>query len=153
MKLSLYGVIRFILSSFIISIRYLSSLIITTTLIGLLIITFSLFRYFDLKKIIALSSIIHLNTGLISLFSLSTIGLISTITISLSHSLSSIALFLFTGLIINKSSSRYIESINFISFTLRVLLLFILLSNLSFPGSINFISELSTIIALYSIDY
>ena len=144
---------RFILSSFIISVRYLSSLIIVLTSIGLLIITCSLFRYFDLKKLIALSSIIHLNTALISLFSLSSTGLFATIIISLSHSFSSIALFLFTGLLINKSSSRYLESISFISIALRVILLFIILANLSFPGSINFISELLTLLALYSIDY
>lgn len=95
----------------------------------------------------------HLNSGFISLFSLSNIGLISCFILSISHSMSSISLFLFTGLIINKSKSRYIESINFLCFTLRILLLLIILSNLSFPGSINFISELSTLIALYSIDY
>lgn len=153
MKLSLYGVIRFILSSFFISIRYLSSLIIIITLIGILIITVSLFRYFDLKKIIALSSIIHLNTAFISLFSLSTIGLLGSIIISLSHSITSIALFLFTGLLINKSCSRYIESINFIYIGLRVILFLIILSNLSFPGSINFIAELINLISLYSIHY
>ena len=153
LKLSLYGIIRFILSTFFISLRYLSSLIIVLTVIGILIITCSLFRYFDLKKIIALSSIIHLNTAFISLFSLSTIGLLATIIISLSHSLSSIALFLFTGLLINKSSSRYVESINFMYIGLRTVLFLIILANLSFPGSINFISELVNIIALYSIDY
>jgi len=132
--------------------RFLSSFIIVLTIIGILIITCSLFRYFDLKKIIALSSIIHLNTALISLFSLSSSGLLASIIISFSHSLSSVALFLFTGLLINKTYSRYLDSINFLYIGARAVLLLIILANLSFPGSINFISELLALIALYSID-
>ena len=53
------------------------------------IILLSCFRYFDLKKIIAFSSILHLNLVLVSCLSFNSCGLLSGIFISLSHSFSS----------------------------------------------------------------
>ena len=153
LKLSIYGILRFIFTSFYISCRFISSFFISFSLIGIIIVCCSCFRYFDLKKIIALSSIIHLNTAFISIYSLSSIGILSTIIISLSHSISSITLFLLTGLVINKTYSRYLDSLFFINSILRGTLLLFILCNLSFPGSINFISELIALIAFYSIDY
>ena len=51
-KLSIYGLIRFVLSSFFLSIRLLSSFIVSFTLVGIIVAFSSCFRYFDLKKII-----------------------------------------------------------------------------------------------------
>ena len=132
---------------------YCSSLILTLTLIGTLIVIHSCFRYFDQKKLIALSSIIHLNLALISLLTLSSFSFIISLLVSLSHSLSSISLFLFSGLLINKSYSRYVDSLFFIPSLLRGILLLIILGNISFPGSINFITELLLLINAISIDY
>ena len=106
-----------------------------------------------IKKIIAFSSIIHLNIALITIYSLNYSGILCSIIISLSHSLSSISLSLLTGLLINKTYSRYLDSFFFINFILRGILLLFILGNLSFPGSINFIPELIASIAIYSIDY
>ena len=61
LKLSIFGIIRFILSTFYLSFRFLSSIFIYTILLGIIIINGSYFRYYDLKKTIALSPILHLN--------------------------------------------------------------------------------------------
>jgi len=140
------------LSTFFLSLHFLSSLLLTITLFGLLIITCSCFRYFDLKKIIAFSSILHLNLVLISMLSFNSCGLLSGIFISFSHSFSSISLFLFIGLIINKTYSRYIDSIFMLDIIIRALLMLFILSNLNVPGSINFIGELLSFISIFSID-
>jgi NADH:ubiquinone oxidoreductase subunit 4 (subunit M) len=71
----------------------------------------------------------------------------------LSHSFSSIALFLLIGLIINKTYSRYIDSIYFLSLSYRIFLFIFILANLSIPGSLNFIGELLAFISVLSIDY
>ena len=60
-KLSIFGIIKFILCTFYLSLRFLSSILIYIILIGIVIINSSYFRYYDLKKIIALSLILHLN--------------------------------------------------------------------------------------------
>jgi len=134
------------------SLRFLSSIFIYVILIGVVIINSSYFRYYDLKKIIALSSILHLNLTFQSMLSLNSSGIYCAIVISLSHSLSSIGLFLFMGLLMNKSYTRLCDAFFFISSILRVLLLFFLLANNSFPGSINFIGEIFALLSIISID-
>lgn len=113
----------------------------------------SCFRYFDLKKVIALSSVIHLNIAFISIYSFNNTSILANIVISLTHSLSSISLFLLIGLVINRTYSRYLDSFFFINSVVRSIILLFILANLSFPGSINFISELLILIAIYSIHY
>ena len=153
LKLSLFGLMRFIISSFFLSLRLLSSFIVSFTLVGIIIAFSSCFRYFDLKKIIAFSSILHLNFSLVSLLSMNSSSILSGMIISLSHGISSMSLFLIVGLIINKTYTRYLDSFYFISLQLRGMLLFFLLSNLSFPGTLNFIAEILCLIAIVSVDY
>jgi len=152
LKLSIFGIIRFILCTFYLSLRFLSSILIYIILIGIIIINSSYFRYYDLKKIIALSSILHLNLTFHSMLSLNSSGIYCSIIIPLSHSLSSIALSLFMGLLINKTNTRLIDSLFFISSILRLLLSFFLLSNNSFPSSINYIGEIFALLSFISID-
>ena len=124
------------------SLRYFSTILIYIILIGIIIINCSYFRYYDLKKIIALSSILHLNLTFHSMLSLNSSGIYCAIVIPLSHSLSSIGLSLFMGLLINKTNTRLLDAFFFISSILRLLLLFFLLANNSFPSSINHIGEI-----------
>ena len=152
LKLSIFGIIRFILSTYYLSLRFLSSILIYITLIGIIIINCSYYRYFDLKKIIALSSILHLNLTFYSILSLNSSGIFSAIIIPLPHSLSSIGPSLFMGLLINKTNIRLLDSLFFISSILRLLLSFFLLANNSFPGSINPIAEILTLLSIISID-
>ena len=122
-----------------ISIKFISSIIISITLIGLILVSCSCFRYFDLKKIIAFSSILHLNLSLISLFSLNSLAILAGIIICISHSFSSLSLFLIISIIYYKSYSRYLDTLFFIDYIGRNILILYLLANISFPGSLNFI--------------
>ena len=76
LKLGIFGIIRFILCSFFFSSSYLCSFVISFSIMGLIIVSCSCFRFFDLKKIIAFSSILHLNLTLVSIYSFSNIGLL-----------------------------------------------------------------------------
>ena len=130
----------------------MATFLLTVSLLGCLIITCSCFRVFDVKKIIAYSSIIHLNLCFVSCLSFNSIGILSAIFISLSHSFSSIALFLLAGLLINKTYSRYIDSLYMLDFSLRFIFLLFILANLNFPGSINFVGEVLSLTSILSID-
>ena len=152
LKLSIYALIRYISSTFYLSLLFFNSLIISCSILGSLIIIFSCFRYFDIKKIIAFSSILHLNLTLISIISFNSCGLLSGIFISFSHSFSSIALFLLVGLLINKTYTRYIDSIFMLDLIIRLLFILFILSNLNIPGSINFLGEILSLISILSID-
>jgi len=100
-KLSLSGIIRFILCTFYLLSRFLSSILIYIILIGIIIINCSYFRYYDTKKIIVLSLILYLNLTFHLMLSLNSSGIYCGIVILLSHSLSSIGPSLFMGLLIN----------------------------------------------------
>jgi len=152
LKLSIFGILRFILVSFYLSLRYLLLIINFIVLIGIIIVNCSFFRYYDLKKIIALSSILHLNITFFSLLSLNSISYYCLIIISLAHSLTSISLFLIVGLLIIKTNIRLIDSLFFISSSLHFIFLLFILSNNSFPGSINYIGELYAFISIISIN-
>jgi NADH:ubiquinone oxidoreductase subunit 4 (subunit M) len=121
-------------------------------LLGALIVACSAFRYFDLKKIIALSSIIHLNVSFLSCLSFNASGVLGSIFISLSHSFSSVGLFLFAGLLISKSYSRYVDCIFWLGPALRFVFVLFVLSNINIPGSINFIGELLALISITAVD-
>ena len=53
LKLSIYGILRFILSSFSLTLRYITSISISVAIVSIIISTSSCFRYSDPKKIIA----------------------------------------------------------------------------------------------------
>jgi len=113
----------------------------------------SYFRYNDLKKIIALSSILHMNIGFISIISLNSSGIYCNIILSIAHACSSVGLFLMVGVIINRTYSRLIDSLYFISNYIRLILLLFIISNNGFPGSINYISEMLSLVSVISVDY
>ncbi len=151
LKLGIFGMIRFILCCFCLMKGFLCSFVIAFSILGLFIISCSCFRFFDLKKIIAFCSILHLNLTLISIYSFSLIGLLCGILSCISHGFSSISLFLFSGLLFNKTYSRYFDSLFYIDSIWRGIFLFFILANLSFPGSFNFIGEILALISISTI--
>ena len=111
LKLGIYAIIRYVISCYFIAISYYLCLIIISSIIGIIIPFIDLFIRLDYKILIALSSITHMNMTSVGVFSLNLSGFSAGIIISVSHGLNSICLFLFAGLIINKSLSHYIDSI------------------------------------------
>ena len=148
LKLGIYAILRYILSSYYISISYYLSLLFSSSIVGIILPFLDLLIRLDYKILIALSSIMHMNMTSAALFSISLSGFAAGIIIGVSHGLNSISLFLFAGLIINKSLSHYIDSIWYISISYRWLLFIVLLSNISLPLSLSYIGE---ILVFYSI--
>jgi NADH-quinone oxidoreductase subunit M len=136
----------------------ITSVLLSFSLIGVIVFSFVVFilalynlRLYDFKKIIALSSIVHLNFSLIAMFSLSLLAYYLLVLNSVAHGFSAMLLFLLFGYIISKSYTRFIDSLYFASSSLRIFIFTAFLINLSFPLSFNFISELLTFIVLASI--
>ena len=143
---------RFILSSFFISFRFLAPFMLSVSFIAILLASCSVFRYYDLKKIIAFSSIVHLNFILAQLFCLNSLAISGSIIVSIAHGFSSVTGFLLVGILINKTYSRYVDSFFFIDQITRLLLLLFILSNMSFAISMNFVGEIFCLVGLFSID-
>ncbi len=118
--------ITMFLNKFFLVLGFLCSFVISFSVISLIIVGSSCFRYFDLKKIIAFTPILHLNLTLVPIYSLSSIGLLCGILTSISHGFSSVSSFLFGGVLINKTYSRYFDSLFYIDSIFRGLFLFFL---------------------------
>lgn len=154
LKLGIYGLLRFVIPSlFYTFLFYFSSLLLLLLLVGILLSICSSFRFIDFKKLIAFSSILHLQICFTSLLSFNSSGLLCSLIISFAHGFSSLSLFLFVGLLISRTYSRLLDSLWFLNGIYRGLFLFFILFNISFPGSFNFVGELLSIIAIVSIDY
>lgn len=151
LKLSLFGIIRFIIIYYLLCIRTSFIINLFVILIGLLIIICSYFRYYDLKKTIALSSILHLNLVLYSLLPLISLSIISVLLACISHSLSSVLMFNLIGFIIILTYIRLIDNLFLLTSILRLLLFISLLFNNSFISSINYVSELFILVSVINI--
>ena len=97
LKLGVYGFIRF--SFFPIGIKYWSPVMFTLTLMGIILPSINVLAQYDLKKIIAYSSISHMNVGIASWSTFSSWGNMACFFTSVAHGLSSSSLFLFAGFV------------------------------------------------------
>jgi NADH-ubiquinone oxidoreductase chain 4 len=161
LKLGQYGIIRFAMPLFIESFLSFLPFIITIALIGLLYGLVAL-RQVDLKKIIAYSSIAHLNTALLGLKLVilssrktnNLLALSGSIHIALAHGLLSGGLFYSIGLLNDRYHSRLLRYYRglFSHMPLySILFFFFILANLSFPLFTPFLAELAIIIAYPSL--
>jgi NADH:ubiquinone oxidoreductase subunit 4 (subunit M) len=103
-------------------------------------------RALDLKKILAYSSIVHMNVGLIALFTGTQWGLVGCFLGMISHTFTSASLFFLAGMLYERVKSRnllYFSAEHWHS--LRILKVFFLVNiliNMGLPGGSAFIAEL-----------
>jgi len=139
------------MTTFYIGLGFIIGIVFMLSIIGMLISAMTCYRLFDMKKIIAYCSILHLNLGISSLFTFSSIGIASCIVTSISHGLSSIGLFMLVGLFMNRSFTRFIDTFYFIDSSSRLVLIGLILSSLNFPSFYSFIAELLSMISIMNI--
>jgi NADH:ubiquinone oxidoreductase subunit 4 (subunit M) len=145
LKLGSYGLFRFIYAGSL-SLRSLDLIFIlyTVALVGFLYGSLVAFNQQDIKKIIAYSSIAHMNFSLFGLFSYSLLGVSGAFIILLGHGLTSAALFMAIGVLYERYKSRIIHYYGGLVMVMPVfaLLFFIfILANFGFPGTANFVGE------------
>lgn len=156
LKLGTYGFLRFLLVLFPYGLIYYTPLVFTIALISIIYGSFATIRQIDLKKIIAYSSIVHMNFALLGLFTNDIEGIQGSLYIMLSHGIVSSALFLCIGILYDKYKTRLITYygglVNFMPLFSFFFLSFIL-SNLGFPGTSSFIGEILVLISVVSYNF
>lgn len=98
----------------------------------------------DIKKIIAYSSIAHMNFSLFGMFSFSIVGLAGMFYLMLGHAITSGALFLGIGVLYDRYKTRlifYYGSLVIFMPVFSILYFIFILSNFGFPGTSNFVGE------------
>lgn len=145
LKLGVYGLIRFNLSFFPIASLYFTPFIYSLCTIGVIYASFTAIRQIDLKKIIAYSSIAHMNLVVIGIFSFNFFGFEGALFQSISHGFVSSALFFLIGILYSRYHTR---SLYYYSGLVQVMplysffFLFFTMANIALPGTSSFIGEL-----------
>ena len=102
LKLGTYGIIRFMLPLFPYAMLYFTPLVFTMCVIAIIYSSATTIRQIDLKKIIAYSSVAHMNFALLGLFTNNTQGIEGSLFFMLGHGVVSSALFLSIGILYDR---------------------------------------------------
>lgn len=152
LKLGVYGFIRFNLVLFPDASLFFYPLIYLLALIGIISASLTAIRQSDLKRIIAYSSIAHMNLIVLGLFSFTLEGLQGAIFQSISHGFVASALFFLIGILYNRYHSRsilYYGGLVHIMPLYAFFFLFFTLANIGFPGTSNFIGEFLLLLSVF----
>ena len=152
LKMGTYGFLRFNISLFPYASKYFTPLVFLLSIIAILYTSLTTIRQIDLKRIIAYSSIGHMNFVLIGLFSNNIQGIEGSIILMLSHGLVSSALFLMIGLLYERYSTRillYYKGLINIMPIFGIFFFIFILANISFPGTSSFVGEFLIFLGIF----
>lgn len=144
LKLGGYGVLRFIYM-FAVSFEYWQICILVLLVLSIWLGSVLATRQLDLKRIIAYSSIAHMNFALIGVFTNSVLGAVGAYSLFISHGIVSSALFLLVGFLYDRHHTRLLHYYGGLVQVMPLWVFFFFsftASNFSFPGTSNFIGEL-----------
>jgi NADH:ubiquinone oxidoreductase subunit 4 (subunit M) len=117
----------------------------TFAIISIVYASFTTIRQIDMKRIIAYSSISHMNLVVLGLFSGNIQGVMGSIFLMLAHGIVSAALFFLIGVLYDKYGTRIIYYYGGLVKPLpifSVLLVLFCFANIGLPGTCNFIGEI-----------
>jgi NADH-quinone oxidoreductase subunit M len=108
-------------------------------------------RQIDMKRIIAYSSIAHMNLVVLGIFSCNIQGISGAIFLMIAHGIVSSALFFLIGVVYDKYGTRIVHYYGGLVQTMPLFsfyLLFFCMANVGLPGTCNFIGEFIVFVGL-----
>lgn len=152
LKLGVYGFLRFSLTLFSDASLYFAPLMYLLSAIGVIYASLSALRQTDLKRIIAYSSIAHMNLVTLGIFSFNVIGLEGSIIQSISHGFVAGGMFLLIGILYDRYHSRFLYYyggiVHFMPIYAALLLIFTF-ANIAIPGTSSFTGEFLLLAGIY----
>ena len=145
LKLGTYGFLRFLFPLLPELNYYFAPFVIMVSSVGIIYTSFSTLRQIDIKRVIAYSSIAHMNMCMVGLFSYNEVAFIGSIFLMIAHGVVSGGLFFIIGMIYNRYSTKIIYYFSGVIHFMPLLSFFffmLLLGNIGMPGTSNFIGEL-----------
>ena len=153
LKLGTYGILRFLLPLFPLGTLYYLPLMYSLTGISIIYTSGTAIRQTDLKRVVAYTSIAHMNLVVIALFVLNLISVEGAIFQMLSHGIVSSALFFCIGFYYDRYNTRIIEnfggSVQFLPLLSFFFFIFTL-ANLAFPCTCNFVGEFVMLVGIFN---
>jgi NADH-quinone oxidoreductase subunit M len=156
LKLGSFGFLRILLPLFPQSCYYFTPLIFFLGFLGIFYSSIILLSQIDLKRIIAYSSIAHMNYAVLGLFTQSLEGIQGSVFLMLSHGFTSSGLFLLVGFLYDRFHTRllfYYNGINQIMPLFYLFFFFFTFSNFGFPGLVNFIGEFLILLNILNLSF
>lgn len=156
LKLGVYGFLRYSLTLFPDASVFFSPVVFVFCLIGIIFASMAAIKQTDLKKIIAYSSIAHMNLVVLGVFSGNIIGIEASILQSVSHGYVSSALFFLIGILYNRYHSRLLQYYGGLLYIMPVyasFFLFFTMSNIALPGTSSFVGEFLLLVAIFQENY
>lgn len=150
LKLSFYAFIRLI---FFFSSGWFIFFLFSIFLVGFYFPSLAAIVQLDIKKIIAYSSVSHMNFGMFGLFSKTIIGLLGSFFLMVAHALVASALFLSIGILYERYKTRvlfYYSSLFFLMPLWSVCFFIAILANFGLPCTINFVGEFIVLLSIYN---
>ena len=144
LKLGTYGFIRFSFAMFPEACFYFSPFVYAMSVVGIIYTSFTAIRQSDFKRIIAYTSVAHMNLVMLGLFSFNVIGLEGSILQSLSHGFVASALFLIIGVVYDRHHTRMVKYYGGLVHTMPLYItvfLFFTMANIGLPGTGSFVGE------------
>ncbi len=144
LKLGTYGFLRFSFPLFPEASFYFAPIVYFLAIIGIVYTSFTAIRQTDFKRIIAYTSVAHMNLVMVGLFSFNTIGLEGAILQSLSHGFVASALFIIIGVVYERHHTRMVKYYGGLVHVMPLytfIFLFFTMSNIGLPGTGSFVGE------------
>jgi NADH-quinone oxidoreductase subunit M len=155
LKVGIIGILRLLIPVFPQACIYFAPFVAVWGTIGVLYSTFITLKQIDIKRIIAYSSVAHINIALVSVFTLNDLGVIASVFVIISHGIISSALFFLIGFLYQRFHQRlvfYYSGLATIMPLYTCFFFFFSLSNIAFPLTIGFIGEFLCLTSISSIN-
>ncbi len=152
LKLGGYGFLRFTLSMFPTGCEYYSYFVYILGVSSVIFASFSTIRQTDLKRLIAYSSVAHMNLIVLGLFALNYQSIDGAIYLMVGHGIVSSGLFFCVGILYDRYHTREIIYYSGLIQTMPLfgIAFFIFtLANMSFPGTSNFVGEFLIFVGIF----
>lgn len=152
LKMGVYGMLRFSLPMFPEATIYYQPVVFLFSIISIVYGAITTLRQTDLKKVIAYSSVVHMNYITIGVLSDNIYGIEGAIFLMISHGLVSSALFLCIGFLYERYHTRvllYYGGLVTIMPVFSIAFFILVLANVSLPGTSSFIGEFLIFIGMH----
>ena len=156
LKLGVFGFVRYSLCLFPDASLFFSPVIYLLSIFGIIYGSMNALRQTDIKRIIAYSSVAHMNLVTLGIFSFNIIGIEGSLIQSLSHGFVSGALFFLVGILYSRYHSRslyYYGGLVHLMPVYTILFLIFTMANIALPGTSSFVGEFLILLGIFKINF
>lgn len=156
LKLGVYGFLRFNIFLFPEASLFYSPFMFALSIIGVLYASITAIRQTDLKRIIAYSSVAHMNLVTIGIFTFNILGIEGSILQSISHGFVSGGMFLLIGILYDRYHSRFLYYYGGLVQMMPLYAIFFLIftfANIAIPGTSSFVGEFLLLAGAFKINF